>query len=61
MSLRIVRNDITQMNTQAIVNTAAECCVVGPGCDAAIYRAAGYDELLAYPLWRMPAVSFIRS
>lgn len=48
MSLRIVRNDITQMNTQAIVNTAAECCVVGPGCDASIYRAAGYDELLAY-------------
>lgn len=32
MSLRIIRNDITQMNTDAIVNTAnskvrvAECC-----------------------------------
>lgn len=48
MSLCIVRNDITKMNTEAIVNTANSRLEVGDGCDRAIYRAAGYDELLAY-------------
>ena len=48
MPLKIVRNDITKMNTEAIVNTANTLPVVGPGCDMAIYKAAGYDELLAY-------------
>lgn len=48
MPLKIVRNDITQMNTDAIVNTANEKVLVGPGCDYAIYNAAGYQELLAY-------------
>lgn len=48
MPLKIVRNDITKMNTQAIVNTANEYAAVGTGCDSAIYNAAGYDELLAY-------------
>ena len=48
MSLHVVRNDITKMNTEAIVNTANSWCAVGPGCDSAIYNAAGYDQLLAY-------------
>ncbi len=48
MPLKIVRNDITKMNTQAIVNTANDLPTVGTGCDSAIYKAAGYDELLAY-------------
>ena len=48
MALTIVRNDITKMTTDAIVNTAAGTPRVGPGCDIAVYRAAGYDELLAY-------------
>ena len=48
MSLKIVRNDITRMRTQAIVNTANARPIVGPGCDMAIYRAAGYEQLLAY-------------
>ena len=48
MPLKIVRNDITKMNTEAIVNTANTLPLVGPGCDMAIYKAAGYDELLAY-------------
>lgn len=48
MPLKIVRNDITKMNTEAIVNTANAHAAVGPGCDSAIYKAAGYDELLAY-------------
>lgn len=48
MPLKIVRNDITKMDTEAIVNTANAHVTVGPGCDSAIYKAAGYDELLAY-------------
>ncbi len=48
MAFRIVRNDITKMNTEAIVNTANQYVTVGPGCDKAIYEAAGYDELLEY-------------
>lgn len=48
MAFKIVRNDITKMNTEAIVNTANEYPVVGSGCDSAVYDAAGHDELLAY-------------
>ena len=48
MPLKIVRNDITKMRCDAIVNTANEYPVVGRGCDSAIYEAAGYDELLAF-------------
>ncbi len=48
MPLKIIRNDITKMNTEAIVNTANSHVTVGPGCDWAVYTAAGFDELLAY-------------
>ena len=48
MAFKIVRNDITKMNTEAIVNTANDHVTVGTGCDSAVYKAAGYDELLAY-------------
>ncbi len=48
MAWRIVRNDITKMKTEAIVNTANEKVTVGSGCDLAVYTAAGYEELLAY-------------
>lgn len=48
MPLKIVRNDITKMNTEAIVNTASSKQMVGTGCDCAIYQAAGYDNLLTY-------------
>lgn len=48
MPFKIVRNDITKMNTEAVVNTANERAVVDTGCDSSIYAAAGYDELLAY-------------
>ena len=47
MALRIVRNDITKMDTEAIVNTAGETPEVGDGCDVAVYMAAGYDVLHA--------------
>ena len=48
MPLKIVRNDITKMNTEIIVNTANDHPTIGTGCDIAIYQAAGLDELLAY-------------
>lgn len=48
MPLKILRNDITKMSADAIVNTANAHATVGSGCDHAIYHAAGYDELLKY-------------
>ena len=48
MPFKIIRNDITKMKTDAIVNTANAHPIVGPGCDRAVYEAAGFDELLAY-------------
>ena len=48
MPFKIVRNDITKMDTQAVVNTANTQVEVGAGCDLAVYQAAGYDKLLAY-------------
>ena len=48
MPFKIIRNDITKMNTEAIVNTANDHVAVGTGCDSAIYNAAGYEELLKY-------------
>jgi len=48
MPLKIVRNDITKMETEAVVNTANDQPMVGTGCDYAVYKAAGWDDLLAY-------------
>ena len=36
------------MKTDAIVNTANAHPIAGPGCDRAVYEAAGYNELLSY-------------
>lgn len=56
MAFKIVRNDITKMHTEAIVNTANERPEAGSGCDIAVYMAAGYDELLAYRREKIGAV-----
>jgi len=47
MPLQIIRNDITKVKADAIVNTANPRPEVGAGTDSAVYKAAGEDKLLA--------------
>jgi len=47
MPFEIVRNDIANMQVDAIVNTASPRPVIGPGVDAAIHEKAGLQLLLA--------------
>lgn len=46
MPFKIVRNDITRMQVDAIVNTANKLPVYSEGTDSAVYRAAGEELLL---------------
>ena len=46
MSLEIIRNDITKVHADAIVNAANPLVAIGRGVDTAIYNAAGKYELL---------------
>ena len=46
MPLEIIRNDITKVSADAIVNTANPKVAIGAGVDSAIYDAAGKDLLL---------------
>ncbi len=47
MPFKIVRNDITKVKADVIVNTANPMPVIGYGTDSAVYAAAGEKELLA--------------
>jgi len=46
MPFQIVRNDITQIQADAIVNTANPQPICGSGTDYAVYQAAGAEQLL---------------
>ena len=46
MALQIIRNNIVNVEADAIVNTANPKIAVGNGVDCAIYTAAGWDRLL---------------
>lgn len=48
MPFKIVRNDITKMRCDAIVNTANAKPAIGSGCDYAVYKAAGKRRLSEY-------------
>lgn len=47
MPFEIVRNDITNMQVDAVVNTANPRPVIGTGVDAGIHKKAGPDLLVA--------------
>ena len=47
MPFQIIRNDITKVKADVIVNTANPRPVIGSGTDGAIFRAAGEEKLLA--------------
>ncbi len=47
MSFQIIRNDITKVEADAIVNTANPKPTYAAGVDKAIYMAAGEEKMLA--------------
>ena len=47
MPFKIVRNDITRVKADVIVNTANPNPICASGTDLAIYEAAGKEKLLA--------------
>ena len=47
MPLKIVRNDITKVKADAIVNSANKNPICGGGAEYSIYEAAGRAALLA--------------
>lgn len=48
MAFKIVRNDITKVNADIIVNTANSNPICASGTDLAIYKGAGKMELKTY-------------
>ncbi|WP_448946411.1 macro domain-containing protein [Lachnoanaerobaculum sp.] len=46
MPFKIIKNDITKVKADAIVNTVNPNAIIGEGVEYAIYNAAGKDELL---------------
>jgi len=48
MPFQIVRNDITKMQVDAIVNTANPSPGYGAGIDTAVYEAAGVVVIILF-------------
>ena len=46
MPFKIIRNDITKVKSDVIVNTANPNPICASGTDLAIYEAAGKEQLL---------------
>ena len=46
MPFKIVRNDITKMNVDAVVNTSNPLPIYADGSDTAVYKTAGAERLL---------------
>ena len=46
MPFKIIKNDITKVKADAIVNTVNPNAIIGDGVEYAIYNAAGKEELL---------------
>lgn len=46
MPFKIIKNDITKVKADAIVNTVNPNAIIGDGVEYAIYNATGKDELL---------------
>lgn len=44
--IKIIRNDITKVKVDAIINIVNPAAIIGDRIEAAIYKAAGKDELL---------------
>ncbi|HEY5575621.1 MAG TPA: macro domain-containing protein, partial [Clostridiaceae bacterium] len=47
MPMEIIRNDITKMNVDAVVNASNTELKIGGGVSGAIFAAAGAEELKA--------------
>ena len=47
MPFEIVRNDIVNMQVDAVVNTANPNPVIGSGVDSGIHKKSGYELLVA--------------
>lgn len=47
MPFEIVRNDIVNMQVDAVVNTANPSPIIGSGVDSGIHKKAGYELLIA--------------
>ncbi|MGM9537107.1 MAG: hypothetical protein ACI3VN_02110 [Candidatus Onthomonas sp.] len=61
MSLEIVRNDITRIYVDAIVNVANVRLAPGDGGCGAIFAAAGLSELMQWvPHWKRIHIFHIR-